>query len=50
MCFRPSSIEERKLFQQWRKQTFPVAKKGRPKKVKPEQATPEIPQTNGVSE
>lgn len=37
MCYRPCTPEERILFQRWRRETFPIPKKGRPKK-KPENA------------
>jgi hypothetical protein len=34
-CGKPSTIEERILFQQWRREKFPKRKQGRPKKEQP---------------
>lgn len=36
-CSKPSTLEERTLFQRWRRETFPQPKKGRPRR-KPEAA------------
>jgi hypothetical protein len=35
-CSKPSTPEERILFNRWRRETFPQPKKGRPSKKQPE--------------
>jgi predicted nucleic acid-binding Zn ribbon protein len=48
ICFRPSTPEEREMFKRWRRETFPPAKRGRPKMVKPEDAAAAAQEATGV--